>query len=197
MYNNPFVNWTPGSDGPIKGDGIGGLSTRAANKTVQPDEPANYKLDLSFGSSSAPGVPTPGAGSNGTIFSNTGSKLIKPIQGVSQVLLSQIQWQSVSGVTSGDGYCRFRLRINDTEIFTDQSVSNNFGSTPSGFVLLLESATGALTLNPPLPVYTFKDGKGEFGDKQIIELAIQDSKGQVRTYTQVAMVLIATTKYYQ
>lgn len=186
-----FNGWVQKPNGILQADGIGGLSTRTANQTLQPDEPATYRVDLTFGNQVTPGVAA------GQIFSNTGSKFNKQVQGVSEILLSQIQWQTVGGVASGNGYCRFRLKVNDQEMWPEQGVTNTNYTTHNGFVLFLDSTSGSATFNPPLHIFTHKGGQGLFAKDAIVELAIQDQSGNPRTYQQVSLLLLANSKYYQ
>ena len=190
-YQNLLSNWSSGPDGVMKGSRIEGFTNRSANPTLHPDEPALYRIDITIGSVSTPAV------TGGALTSSTGSKLRKKITGVSQVFLSQLQWNNVSGVATGDGYCRFILNINGTEIFNDQSVTNLSSTKQSGFVVLLESTSGSLTFNPPLPIHTYKDGQGVFGDNQVIELGITNELGAPRNFNKVSMTLLANSKYYQ
>lgn len=170
----------------MQADRIGGYASRSVSGALPGEQTSEYRTALVFG-----GIST------GAEWSNSGSKLARGITGINEVYLHQLQYNTISGVVSGNGFCRFRLKVAQQEIMQGVTFSNLSGITETGFVVLLDNATGTITFNPPVRIFHYKDGRSEWTQNSNVEVGIQDDTGAPRSATKIIMNLIVKSRYFQ
>ncbi len=183
-------NYNNQPTGMLQANRAEGYTTRSVAGAIQTEELSRFQVPIIIGTSSGAAGAAPGQEWGRT------AQFSRELANVSDIYLNQIQFKSVQNVSSGDGFCRIRLKIAETEILENLTAGNAAGVS-NGFIVLLESATGTLTFNPPVLVKHFKNKDGTFTQNSTLQIGLLDETGTPRGFQKLMLLMSFDTKYYQ
>jgi hypothetical protein len=175
----------------IQGNRVEGFSQRptASSLLESRTDCSEHFLTLSFGTA---GTAALVSGQDWT----TGEKIQRGLSALGEAELVEIQWDTVSGAVTGDGFTRVRLMIGEENLFPDNMIGNKTG-VRDGFVVLLPATTGERVYNPPLRIYQWKNWDGSWAQNALVKLSLGDENGVYRSAQKFRLVFRLLTRYHQ
>lgn len=186
----PF-NYNNQPAGILQANSVEGYTTRPVSEALPGMDVSQFNVSFVFGTGSG----TAGAGA-GVEWSGI-TQLTRDLMNVSEIYLNEIQFKTVQNVSSGDGFCRFRLKIQDAEILENNCAGNIGGTVSNGFIVMLDAATGVVRFDKPRLIKHYKNRDGTFNANANVQLSVLDENGSARGYQKMALNLTFVTKYYQ
>lgn len=178
--------------GVLQANSFEGYTTRPVSEALPSVDVSQFNVALVFGTGSGTAGATAGAE-----WSTAITKLTREMKNVSDIYLNEIQYKTVQNVSSGDGFCRFRLKMQDVEILESNCSGNTSGTVDNGFIVLLDSATGVVRFDTPRLIKHYKNRDGTFNANANIQLGVLDETGAGRGYQKMVLNMTFVTKYYQ